>query len=58
MHAAGDRMEEGAVRALGVYQKIRDVGGTPQIQHSQHHGWVVTDLNRDHIFDAGATRGT
>jgi hypothetical protein len=31
MHVAGDRMDEGALRALADYQKIRDAGEKPKV---------------------------
>ena len=43
MHAAGDRMDADALKAVAAHQKIIDAGHKPQIQWSPHHGWVVTD---------------
>jgi hypothetical protein len=36
-------MDKDALEALRKYQQIRAAGGTPRIQFSDHHGWVVTE---------------
>lgn len=43
---AVENMHPGADEALGQLQKIRDAGGTPEILHSAHHGWVVGDSSK------------
>lgn len=40
---AVENMLPGANEALREYQKIRDSGGSPEILHSPHHGWVIND---------------
>jgi hypothetical protein len=45
MHAAGDHMDEDALRELKKYQEIVKKGHTPVIKQNGYGNWLVSDLD-------------